>query len=196
MRDKYAKIGSDLTYYAGIDDLKNNTEEENVDWFEKRFLKTIVDPLEEVRKIGKKNTKIWDLNLGVVTLICCAIEALSNFHAPQVKTNKAKFVGFVEEFMYSNYRKESGSSGKKYSEILYEKYRCGLAHGLTIEGHEVATRPKEYLKDINGYVSIDLWTLFKDLKNAFHKYLKVVRRDNRVRSKFILRFNEIFIRPY
>lgn len=203
MRERYAEIGSEPTYYSGIDELENKTIDEKISWLEGRFNKTVFVPLEEVRRMGRENNKIWDLNIGVVTLICCAIEALGSFCNPQPDSNELgrnsedryRFVRFVEEYMDKRYR-EVTSGDEKLSEILYGKFRCGLAHGLTIEGHEVADRPREYITNKNGYISIDLWTLFKDFKQAFKIYIEKTKTDEKLKEKFESRFNDIFIKPY
>ena len=196
MRDKYTQVGSEPTFYSGLDDVSGMTPNEKVDWFKGRFSKIVVGPLDEVRKLGNTNQRIWDLNLGVVTIICSAIEALSSFYAPGTGTDKQKFVSFVEEFMDPVYRTTSPGAEKKHSEILYTKFRCGLAHGMSIEGHEVASRPQQYLSDDNGYVSIDLWGLFEDLKKAFDAYINRVSADEEAKEAFLRRFREVFEEPY
>ena len=196
MRDNYTRVDSEPTYYSGLDDVSGKSPEEKVRWFEGRFSKIVVGPLEEVRKLGKENQRIWDLNLGVVTIICSAIEALSTFYARRVYGDQAKFERFVEEFMDPTYKQVSPENGVKYSTILYGKFRCGLAHGMSIEGHEVATRPAKYVYDNRGYVSIDLWSLFDDLRRAFGAYLARISTDEDVKRDFLARFDELFERPY
>jgi len=196
MRDKFIQIGSQPTYYSGLDDLSGKTEREKIEWFRGRFSKLVLTPLNEVRTIGNTNQLIFDLNLGVVTLICTAIEALGSFYAPQAPRDKTKFVSFVDEFMNPKYREKSSRTNQTYSEILYEKFRCGLAHGMSIEGHEVASRPEEYISDDNGYVSIDLWTLFEDMKQAFEAYIGRVASDDQTKANFFARFHGLFEKPY
>jgi hypothetical protein len=76
MRDNRALISGQPTYYSGLDDLSAKSDGEKVDWFLGRFAKIIIGPLREVRALGPANERIRDLNLGVVTIICSAIEAL------------------------------------------------------------------------------------------------------------------------
>jgi hypothetical protein len=67
---------------------------------------------------------------------------------------------------------------------------------LSIEGHEVATRPAEYVLDQNGYVSIDLWGLFDDMERASNRYLAKVESDASARTDCLRRFDQIFVHPY
>lgn len=99
-------------------------------------------------------------------------------------------------FMDPIYKKKSPATGMTYAKVLYGQFRCGLAHGFTIEGHEVATRPGKYLTDDKGYVSIDLWTFFQDMERAKEKYLEQVETDKGTRAEFIKRFDKLFVAPY
>lgn len=194
MRDNRARIG-ELTYYSGLDDLASMSAEQKIAWFNGRFEKVVVRPLRAVKSIGRDNPDIWDLNLGVVTIICCAIEALGGFYAPN-KKDRVAFDQFVCDFMNAKFRETPAGQKRRYAQILYDQFRSGLAHGFSIVGHEIATRPTEYVVDDNGYVSIDLWTLFEDMEAGCHRYLDVVRSDDDSRANFLKQFDSLFIRPY
>jgi hypothetical protein len=128
--------------------------------------------------------------------ICSAIEALSTFYTTAGK-DRAKFLRFVNDFMDQTYRLPSSARGTTYADVLYGQFRCGLAHGFSIEGHEVATRPGPYIHDDGkGYISIDLWSLFDDMERAFDAFLAKVDTDANCRQDFIKRFDEIFVHPY
>ena len=194
MRDNRIRIG-ELTYYSGIDDLASMSEQEKIAWFKGRFEKVVVRPLRAVRSIGTDNPDIWDLNLGVVTIICCAIEALGSFKTPQEK-DRVAFDQFVCGFMNPKFRETPAGRTRRYAQILYDQFRSGLAHGFSIVGHEIATRPTEYIVDDNGYVSIDLWTLFEDMEAGFYKYLDEVASDDESKATFLKQFDSLFVRPY
>lgn len=194
MRDCRTRVG-ELTFYSGIDDLSGASQEKKIRWFRERFKKVISRPLREVQRLGPRNPAIWDLNLIVVTVICSAVEALGSFYSPGVKDETA-FDNFATEFMDPIYREKSPATGMTYARILYGQFRCGLAHGFTIEGHEVTTRPGKYLTDDDGYVSIDLWTLFQDMERASRKYLERVETDKGIRADFVRRFDKLFVTPY
>jgi hypothetical protein len=194
MRDKRTPAGH-FTYYSGIDDLLPMSPEQKIRWFRRRFSKVIVRPLQAVARIGINKEAIWDLNLGVVTIICQAIEALGSFNAPGVKDHIA-FDNFVSTFMHADFRKKT-VNGETYAEILYGKFRCGLAHGFSIEGHEITTRPSQFIEeDANGHLSIDLWTLFRELRNAFEAFMQQVETNKSAKKRFIDRFDAVFVDPY
>jgi hypothetical protein len=194
MRDNRVRTGQ-LTFYAGLDDLSGFSDAQKIAWFRVRLEKVVFRPLREVRALGPTNDAIWDLNLGVVTIICSAVEAMGSFYSPGIRDQDA-FIRWVTDFMDPIYRQASAASGRSYADILYGQFRCGLAHGLSIEGHEIATRPGTYLLDQNGYVSIDLWTLFEDAVTASERYLATVEADTSMQKEFIKRFDQIFVKPY
>ena len=194
MKDNRTRIG-ELTYYSGLDDLSSMSEPEKIAWFKGRFEKVVVRPLRAVRAIGVDNPDIWDLNLGIVTIICCAIEAVASFYAPKEK-DRIAFDRFVSEFMDPMFRKRPAGRNRTYAQILYDQFRSGLAHGFSIVGHEVATRPTEYIVDDKGYVSVDLWTLFEDMERGVGRYLEAVASDGDAKANFLRRFDDLFVRPY
>jgi hypothetical protein len=194
MKDNRTRVG-ELTYYSGLDDLSSMSESEKIAWFKGRFEKVVVRPLRAVKAIGVDNPDIWDLNLGVVTIICCAIEAVGSFYAPE-QNDRIAFDRFVCEFMDPAFRKKPAGRTRTYAQILYDQFRSGLAHGFSIVGHEVATRPAEYIVDDNGYVSLDLWTLFEDMENGFGRCLDVVASVEETKANFLKRFDDLFVRPY
>jgi hypothetical protein len=124
MRDNRIAAG-EYTYYSGLDDVSSMSTIQKLEWLEQRFRKVIGLPLQEVRNLGPSNQAIWDLNLGVVTIICSAIEALGSFYRPGVKDEVA-FQEFVADFMNPKYRERSTDRGRTFAEILYGQFRCGL----------------------------------------------------------------------
>ena len=142
-----------------------------VDWLRCRFGKVVIKLLREVERLGRNNPAIWDLNSGA-------------------------FPAFVYEFMHPQYRQHVTGSKKTYGHALYEQFRCGLSHGLTIEGREITTRPSRYIHDNSGHVSIDLWSLFEEMRRALDRYVTKVHTDKGSQQRFLRRFDKLFIQPY
>ena len=105
MRDNRTRIG-ELTYYSGLDNLSSADAQAKIEWFRGRFRKVIVRPLLAVKRIGVKDQAIWDLNLGVVTIVCSAIEALGSFYSPEGnKTTRARFIERFDKVFVSPHKK-------------------------------------------------------------------------------------------
>ena len=76
-----------VAFYKYSDVLsKLKTNGEKISWIEGRVKQVLIEPLEELRKGWQKNEEIQYLNLGVMTLLCCGIEALSNFYLQKGET--------------------------------------------------------------------------------------------------------------
>jgi len=75
-------------------------------------------------------------------------------------------------------------SKKTHGHALYEQFRCGLAHGLTIEGREITTRPSRYIHDNSGHESIDLWSLSEEMRRALDRYVTKVHTDKGTQHAF------------
>src|SRR5438309_8773742 len=97
MRDNRVRAGQ-FTYYSGLDNLSGISDADKITWFRGKLEKVVNRPLREVRTLGPTNEAVWDLNLGVVTIICSAIEALGSFYSPGAKDQDA-FIRFVSDFM-------------------------------------------------------------------------------------------------
>jgi hypothetical protein len=100
-----------VTYYSGLDNLSKADAQTKIEWFRGRFRKVIVRPLMAVKRIGVRDQAIWDLNLGVVTIICSAIEALGSFYCPGAK-DKTAFNEFVTAFMEPGTRTRPQAAGR------------------------------------------------------------------------------------
>lgn len=196
MKDGRIKSNS-WSFYAGpgMDDLSGLTPVDKSRWLRGRFEKVVVKPLRAIKRIGAKDEAVWDLNLGVVSIICSAIEALGSFYRPDL-TDHESFREFVYDFMAPEYQQAVPGLTRTIGDVLYGDFRCGLSHGFTIEGHEIATRPSRYIKATSGYVSIDLWSLFDDLCRAFGRYITAVGTDPDTRARFLVRFDRLFVLPY
>ena len=184
-----------VAFYRYSDVLsKLKTDGEKISWIEGRVKQVLIDPLEELRKVWQKNEEIQCLNLGVMTLLCCGIEALSNFYLQKGESGK-KFKKFVENYMNAEFRRKD-PSGKKYSSFLWDDFRCGLAHGFSIEKGGILEGTNRYVRfDDKKGLGIDLWFFFEDFKHAFTTFINDVRKaskDSILRNNFLARFDILF----
>lgn len=184
-----------LAFYRYSEELeKLRTDEEKISWFDGRVNQVLIKPIDELRHIWKANKNIQCLNLGIMTLLCSGIEALGNFYLQTGESGK-KFRKFVEHYMTLEFR-EKDLSGKKYSTHLWDHFRCGLAHGFTIERGGILEDTDRYIRfdDTRG-LGIDLWYFFDDFKRAFKKYISELRSSKEnsfIRKNFLSKFNELF----
>ncbi len=180
-------------YSNKLDELK--TKEEKIGWFEGRVNKILMEPIEQLRKIWRKDdTEIWRLNLGLMNLICNAILAISNFYL-QKGTEAKKFKKFVKNYMSKKFM-EKDPDGKEYVSLLWDDFRCGLTHGFTILHGGIVETTRYYLNydSIRG-LGIDFWSFFDDFKQAFNNYLKDIKEekeDSFLENNFLTRFNQLF----
>lgn len=177
------------TYLADYDDLSNRSVDEKIDWLHKRVAKIFVTPVQ--RFISSDN---HDLAIGVMTLICCAIEALGHFKNGRIDKNK--FKGSDKED-FQEFICKYTPKASTISDELYEHFRCGLAHAFVIEkggieGEIEGLYKKEKRKET--FYEINPWKLFKLLENGIEKYFKDLRDQQRtqLRENFLNRFDYSF----
>ena len=56
--------------------------------------------------------------------------------------------------------------------------------------------PSRYIHDNSGHVSIDLWSLFEEMRRALDRYVTKVHTDKGTQQRFLRRFDKLFIQPY
>lgn len=184
-----------LAFYKYSDVLsKLKTAGEKISWIEGRINQVLIHPLEELRKVWQENKEIQCLNLGIMTLLCSGIEALSNFYL-QIGDSGKKFKKFVENYMNAEFRMKD-PSGKKYSSFLWDDFRCGLAHGFSIEKGGILEETNRYIRfDDKKGLGIDLWFFFEDFKHAVATFMNDVRKASKnsmLRNNFLARFDKLF----
>lgn len=177
------------TYLADYDDLSDRTIDEKIEWLHKRITKIFIAPIDRFIKSDNH-----DLAIGVMTLICCAIEALGHFK--NGRTDKNKFKGSDKEDFrkfISEYIPEAGIISSK----LYKYFRSGLAHAFVIEkggieGEIEGLYKKERRKQV--FYEVNPWKLFELLKNGTENYFKNLKDKNRtkLRKNFKNRFDYSF----
>lgn len=198
------KFGDRFTFYKDYD-YKYLTQfcySQKVEWFECRIKKLLIEPLERILNgekyiISRLNDEPnCNIMLAMVTLICCGIDMMGSF----LEGKNAKhdtFTNFLEKYMNEDYATKSYKN-KKYSKILRDDFRNGLAHGLYIkEGSSLEGKDRPYFEEKEDGLAINSWKLFDDFKNGVKKYIEKLKNpevDSQLREKFEQRFKEVFIK--
>ena len=167
-----------FTYLADYDDLTSLKNDEKIDWVRKRINKVFLKPVNRF-KISN-NT---DLALGVMTLICCAIEALGHFRNGRTDKNRVKgqdekdFKLFIKEYM---------PEASRIGRYLYYYFRCGLAHAFVIERGSIEGEIKslyEREKRKRVFYRVNPWKLFDLLEKAIENYFNNLGQKGRKRLR-------------
>lgn len=177
------------TYLADHDDLSNRTIDEKIEWLHNRVMKIFVAPVK--RFISNDN---HDLAIGVITLICCAIEALGHFK--NGRTDKNKFRGSDKED-FQEFICKYTPKANTISVELYEYFRCGLAHAFVIERGGIEGEVDDLYKKVKrkqDFYEVNPWKLFELLENGIKKYFENLKDKSRtqLREDFLKRFDYSF----
>ncbi len=172
-----------------------------IQWFEYRYNKILFKPIEGINQIvgreeigsylESENTSIYTI---VMLSICAGICLLSGFYTGQ-KDNGRTFRELVKEYLDKDkeYLKCSYESIGSFADLLYDEYRCGLAHSLAIRKVGFGYGDIYFRKE-EGLYFVSVKRLFEDLKDAFKEYIQDVEKDkNHLQKEFIKRFNSVFI---
>jgi hypothetical protein len=191
--------------------VKNFSIYGKIDWFEYRFNKILMNPIQIIDETVKKAKDadnecfLENENVSVFTIIvltiCVGIDLLGGFLSGRNNDNKKgiirkDFINFIDEYLdlSKEYAKRPYKDQETFSSLLYELFRCGLAHNLTIKkvgfGYGQIYFREE---DGNYYISTD--KLLEDLKQAFENYILNIRENkNGLQQKFMSRFDHVFIK--
>lgn len=175
-----------LTYLADYDDLSVMNDDEKVVWMKNRINLIFVNP---INKIIKEKTP--DFPLGVMTVICLAIESLGHFSQGSTdrRSSEKDFKIFIKNYI---------PSAMQIRDHLYKYFRSGLAHAFAIERGSIDHKVKGlYRKQIRGksfQYEVHPWRLFKNFEKGINAYFIDLEDKKRVllRNKFIKRFNFVY----
>jgi len=194
------------TYMADHDDLSVLDDNEKIEWMEGRVKKILLDP---VRKFINDKTNN-DLALGVVTWICCAIDALGGFLDGDFERKRDGLVGRVLRFPFHK-RTEGGSRQgfRKFVESylediepiktkIYDEFRSGLSHGMVIKRGSVDGKLNNLYEERERgqkiYYEVNPWLLFEKLETASENYFKDLKKKGNIdlRKKFLGQFDQSY----
>lgn len=185
--------GRNYTFFIDYDRAQLSMYQEDwMEWFRQRVLFILIDPIEEILKnenVKKFDNENFTLYIGILTLICCGIEAMGGFYKGQ--TNGKNFKHFAEDYMDPIYKED-----KNKLEILHDYFRCGLAHGFCIKQGGMYWGAEYFVEDKEFGLQLSIRKLFKDFKQAFLKYidgLKKANKNSSIYKNFHKRFNCVFI---
>lgn len=186
--------GRKYTLYIDYDRNKLKRHKEDwSEWFRQRVLFILLDPIEEILKGENKkkfDTANFTIYLGITTLICCGIDAMGGFYKGEESNRNSgnNFKAFVRDYMDEIYRGD-----EKKVEALHDYLRCGLAHGFCIKQGGIKWKNPYFSNNRKLGLLVNIYALFKDLKNAFNEYLLDLKNDKDIQENFKKRFNWIFI---
>jgi len=183
--------GIDFSLFADRDraNLERLSFGGRVDWFERRFNRMLVGPLERLRPTGRGGHEddLWTL-LVFGTVLLSAMEALGSF-CSTAASNRARFEAFVQTFMPQSYQSHLGT--------LWS-FRNSLTHGLTVETGSFEFFDGTPVKIQDDSVAIDPDSLFRDFIFAWDAFLDAVRGaelESPIRVAFELRFADRYKVP-
>jgi hypothetical protein len=183
--------GIDFSLFADRDraNLERLSFGGRVDWFEKRFNRMLVGPLERLRPTnrGTHEDDLWSI-LVFGTVLLSAIEALGSF-CSTAASNRARFEAFVETFMPESYQSHLGT--------LWS-LRNSLTHGLIAETGRFEFFDGTSIRVQGELVEIDPDALFRDFIFGWDAFLTGVRAGelgSPIRLAFELRFAQRYKVP-
>jgi hypothetical protein len=161
-----------------------------VEWFEHRFNRMLIAPLERIRPTnrGRAEDDLWSL-LVFATVLFNGVEALGSFATVLKASNFERFDVFVTGFMNKDY--------SAHGPALW-KFRNGLTHGLTVEHGAFEFFEGPAIKLEQGTVKLDPDSLLRDFRTAFGAYLDQLRlapHGTPLRTNFEGRFEDRYQVP-
>jgi len=187
------------TYMLDADPIHTFNDAQKMAWVRGRLEKTLLVPLRdaEIRtRFGREPIPAYDLNLGMMTLACCAVEALGRFLLGGSKSQKCDACGQSSETpsaskCFREFVKEYMSSYYGMSRPLYGSYRCGLAHSLAIrDGSLASSLGMEYVKgNSTSPHLVDYDRFIKDLDTGIDRYFNDLRNSPDLRADFLRHWN-------
>lgn len=153
---------------------------DRVEYFERRVRRLAINPLGRIvdNEIQVAPDSSALLVFGVS--ICCAIEACGKFLLGGRGGNAARFQGFLDRYMASEFQSRRLGSDT-YGECLWRHFRNGLAHGFAVRhGGFERNRGQAYFvtKRIANHetLSVNPYLLYDDFSAGFGTYVAELRK--------------------
>jgi hypothetical protein len=168
------------------------TIEERIKKFEE-----IINVFNEQLETIKNQHDSFYITAGLLT--CVGIDTLTGYYGGK-QSRGGEFIEFVECYLDDVFKNPIEPGGTKFSEVLYDKFRCGLVHSLSFKkGGAFATSHglSQYVWYDNSKktVYIKLPEFIEDFKNACRKYIQKLEDPAHIqlRENFKTRFDELHI---
>jgi hypothetical protein len=179
------------------------TDENKIQWLESRMHMIFLDPLIQIfdrESIAHKalnyppdGAKMTPM-LMAVSLLMNGIEALGSFLTTS-DNNGERFQAFMDKYMSEwTIEVDAPHHGRRaLSDILWSKYRNGLAHSFAILHAGVDDVPGEgkYMVAEN-VLQIDAWKFFADLRRAIDRMFQDVRQPGDLQKLFLRTFSKVY----
>ncbi|MDP2208766.1 MAG: hypothetical protein Q8K98_08330 [Bacteroidota bacterium] len=179
-----------------------------IDWLEKRMRMIFLDPLKKI--YDRTSVAHNELNvqasgapmtpmLMTFSLLMNGIEALGSFliipSSSDRKKNYRRFNDFMTRYLpdWTVQIAAPHHGNRKLSDVLWEKYRNGLAHSFAILEAGIDDVPgngKTMIKD--NVLQVDGWKFFADLVSAVDRMFEEVRNLPTARATFLQRFEDVY----
>jgi hypothetical protein len=179
-----------------------------VEWLEKRMRMIFLDPLRKVydrasvahrelhtQASGNPMTPM----LMTFSLLMNGIEALGSFliilPTSDRRKNYRRFNEFMDRYLpdWTVQVTVPHHGNRKLSDILWDKYRNGLAHSFAILHagiDDVPGNAKTMVQD--NVLQIDGWKFFADLTTAIDRMFQDLHNVAATRAMFLTRFNDVY----
>ena len=181
------------------DSLGALTDEQRIDYFEKRVHLVVINPLRRILK-----TEIMVEGSSAILIfgvaLCSAIEATGKFLGGNNLKHADRFDHFVKTYMSRSLDQEL-TPGVTYRDVLRTHFRNGLAHGFSVchGGFQGGIgEPYFIVEQVAGHPCLEInpTCLLEDFESGFARYLSGVKQaaaTEEIRKNFLDVFARVFI---
>lgn len=166
-----------------------------------KLLKSSVENKEEIIKIFTKKFKydffesskllVANNNLYPTLMILVnSIDVLAKHYSENIKGEciADNYKRFFNDIIFPIFQAEKISISEKFQEKLLNKFyydlRCGITHSNSTKIEFTIDNRKRFIKQDKNFL-ININFLIKIIKEAFYKYIILVKKDDKVYNKFI-----------
>lgn len=188
------------TYTLDQDPIHTFDDDQKITWMQGRVERMLLvafrDPKVRVR-FNQEPQQPYDLNLGLMTLACCAIEALGRFLHGGSVSNPCKQCGSPREEpgagkCFRDFICRYVPTYKPLAGPLYGSFRCALAHSFAIRDGGLTHDLGEPFLQGDAKTTphqIDFDRFIRDVDAGIRNYFDDLRGDSGLRANFLKHWN-------